>query len=248
MGKHSRRWVVTTSLAAMGLAACAGSAASDGDDELDASNSALVCPESATGVGYFGGLTPSSIPVDYLAWREESAPAGGRGTLTRVAAEQGTRCLTASSRAACSKAVDDAHYFGESGAVCVAPQRGAAPQPGEGPGGCWTAYLLFTRGDEVGTVRTKDDALRLVGRIDTLEKARFFLGHAGYPVQCGSSIASARYRRTSDDGFELTYLDVKCDHETERVRIRLHENGDVEEVSRSGTGERFGPCGTGGPP
>ncbi|CAN5921971.1 hypothetical protein BH11MYX4_BH11MYX4_47260 [soil metagenome] len=168
----------------------------------------------------FDRMAPA-VASDYLALRrfEVTVPTRrdtdpGLVTLT----EHGTVCASASDAARCKKAYDALAY----------------DEP-------WTARVYFTRADTVGIVKNANDAIALIGAVDSPEKAFFVAGVAGFRFSCGGANAAA-YRATAD-GFEIVTEVGGCGRPVERVTVHVHANGATEEVDRLTTEAVTPSCG-----
>jgi len=168
----------------------------------------------------FDRLAPA-VAADYLALRrfEVSVPTRrdtdpGLVTLT----ERGTACARASDAARCKKAYAALAY----------------DQP-------WAARVYFTRADTVGIVKNANDAIALIGAVDSPEKAYFVAGEAGFRFSCGG-VNAAAYRVT-EDGFEIVTEVGGCGRPVERVTVHVHANGAIEEVDRLTTEAVTPSCG-----
>lgn len=165
----------------------------------------------------FAALTPSP-PADYLALRRLTGgfdePDGGRELVTE--AERGERCATAKDRPRCER-----RYKGLSDI------------------GLFYSYVFYTRGDEVGKVEDAAGALKLLGTVDSAEEAFFVARWSGFAATCEGDASAAN--RSTDDGFELVVERGGCGSPVERVVVRVHRDGTVEEVSKRTIGPSR-PC------
>lgn len=146
-------------------AAALGGCSADTSGDLD------VCAGSGTFVldGALASLT-ATRPMDYLELRRSSADyLGGSGlnyTPWHVVASTGARCATATDRPRCEAAVaaltaDDAAMSAHMYTLAHAYPGGAA------------LLLIYTRGDEVGSVTNAEEFARLFGPVDTVAEAAF---------------------------------------------------------------------------
>lgn len=160
----------------------------------------------------FAQLAPR-VSADYLALRrfEISVPTPSEtdaGLVTLL--ERGKLCATAADPARCTKSYNALAY--------------------EAP---WSPIVYFTRGDEVGVVKSAANAVTLLGGVDSAEEAFFVAGLAGFRFSCGGSNPAA-YRAT-DDGFEIATEVGGCGKPRERVVVHVHASGAIDEVSRTTT-------------
>lgn len=117
----------------------------------------------------------------------------------------GTLCGGASDKADCEKRVAETNLIGaDCNGVSVVPQ--VAPQEGAdmappAPGNCIQSYVLYTRGNDIGTVRTADEARALFGAIDSPAEALYLVRLQGGTLSCGGRAPTAT--RVTDDGYDV---------------------------------------------
>lgn len=208
--------------ALLALAACGGSVESPSgatppsDEKTGDATAPFVAPSFcpspdyiATAEAIFTKLAPSPAP-DYLALRllslsvPESLPSDA-GLITLR--ERGTLCATATDRAACSKA----H-------AALSTQDRLIP------------FVTYTRGDVIAKVTTVAKAIAFLGVIDAPEEAYFIADLASYRYPCGGKIPTGY--RAAPDGFDLVTSLGGCGKPLERVVLRVHGNGVLEEIAR----------------
>lgn len=153
------------------------------------------------------GVTPAA-PVDYLELRGVS-PYESTGQFTTMA-KAGTACANASDAAACEASLTE-----------LRPDLG------------WTIdavdhqnknYLIYTRGDEVGTVGSLTELAAFVAPVDTSGDAALIATAHGYMVLCDGNNA-----HVADDGVHLlTQTGFACGEGS-------HEDQQHLKVSRDGT-------------
>jgi hypothetical protein len=221
------------SLLVLAASAACGGAVSDGDrgdlggrpaatdppatrpppSESDLAGFTAFCaPSSDPGkeeLRVFEALAPRRA-ADYFALRHLEGGFDGpdvRDVIT--VAERGTRCATATDHAACEAAYD---------ALVLR--------------GLFFNYVFFTRGDEVGIVQSRDDALDLLGGVDSPEEAYFVASWSGYGISCSGETAAAFRPATDGDGFELVAESGGCMTPVDRVVVRVRADGRVEEIDR----------------
>ncbi|AKU96750.1 putative lipoprotein [Labilithrix luteola] len=182
------------------LAACGASS-----DTIDAADfQTNQCRASA-----LEGVTPGT-PVDYLELRSGTQWSDSQGQAPRVIAQQGTPCATASSPDVCKRTL-----------AALRPTNVPSVKGGQLP---VSNYLVFTRGDDVIAVTTKND---LVAFLTPFENPRdgFLLvsEFTEHTIPCdGSNV------RAAGDGFEFrTTTGYACGEGT-------HLDAHVVRVSRSG--------------
>lgn len=164
----------------------------------------LTCPDGAT--SSFDGLTPST-PVDYLELRTSFG-----STLIR-----GERCGGATDLAACEQAY--AEHFPPGDAWSSGP-GGGAPAP--------TAYLVFTRGDEVGAVGASALAAFLAPIESPFDAA--FLAHV---ATLGGTDCTEPSARVVTGGHEvITRVEYPCGGAIEEFRVLVDESGATTVLER----------------
>jgi hypothetical protein len=233
--------VLASATCAAGAYGCGGasSAADNGADGGGSSNllgEGFAC--SAPLPDVVTNLTPG-VPVDYVELRRQSVvnpnyygPDGGRAdagsppTLTTLSAK-GTPCTTAANHDACVAA------------LAAAKLDTTSQGWGDGSAGGMVApptidrdFLVYTRGDEVGIIRTKEELVAFFGAVDTLEEARLLLLANGYPFYCSAPGAdpAAGWRKNADGSFELVALGGGCTY-YKQIRLRVGVDGVVSIVS-----------------
>ena len=136
-----------------------------------------------------GALTATQ-PLDYLELRRTDFVwnGGGPGTSTpwRVVASVGTRCARATDRAACAASVE--------GVATMPAYRLERMYPSTG-----SLLFVYTRGDEVGAVRSPEEFARVFGPIDTPGEAAF-LGSLRERVR----VTCVRSVQRTGDGWDVS--------------------------------------------
>lgn len=140
---------------------------------------------------------------------EDAGADGGRvgteaaWTATLGEDRRGTPCAGATDAARCSEDLGALRLLGDTcqGLAIVpkdvafgAAESPSAPQP---TGTCSASYFVYTRGNTIGTFRTRAEALAFFGAVDTPEEAAYLLLLGGESISCSSS-----YRVTAD-GFDI---------------------------------------------
>lgn len=198
--------LATAPLAAM-PAACGGSTADDdgkitnGDSGVGfdsaTQNDAKVGGDGATDAGIdaagfettvcdgatyrpITGLKPQ-VPVDYVELRGESdlLEPGDAGHQFTTGDKDGTPCATATNKTKCNA---DLAALGSYDGWVVPSYGNAAPMH---------TYLVYTRGDTVGLVKTLDELVSFLGPIDTAKEAGLLVTQKGYAFVCPSNNAKA---------------------------------------------------------
>lgn len=151
------------------------------------------------------GVTPA-VAVDYLEVRSDADPAKP----VAVIARRGVPCATATDKPRC-----------ESTLATLRPSDIAAPKR-EAPRD--RRYLVFTRGDEIGTIKTPEEARRFLAPFENAKDAALLVTEfSEHRIQCGGNNV-----RTDGDAFELfTNTGTGCGEDED---INAH----VLRVSRDG--------------
>jgi hypothetical protein len=133
------------------------------------------------------GVTPTT-PVDYMELRVSY----GLSTSTpNVVSKSGTVCATATDPATCNATL-----------AAVASPDGWVPARGGGNAASSTAYLVYTRGDEVGTVTSYDALKAFLAPIDDLQDAALLVSQnpdIQHRIVCGPNTGGAAV----DGGYEV---------------------------------------------
>lgn len=187
------------------------------------------------------GMTPA-VAVDFIGFRSESTQprpvTGDAGTNTSEAAwtatmgedVRGTACSGASDRAACEQKLADLRVLGdECQGIPIVPKDSAGAAPSQ-PGYCSTSYLVFTRGDENGTVKSLAEAIAFFGTIDAPQEAMYLLRLSGERLLCGGNVP-ATYRKV-DDGYEVQAVggNPRCVHSGRRI-LHVSSSGAIRVIS-----------------
>lgn len=172
---------------------------------------ANACPTDQTYYSLSSQLDPlrSSAPFDYLelktnAERHWDGGINPNGTWMTVGTS-GTRCANTTSAATCESAF-----------------AALASDPASGTREGW--ILLYTRGDEVGAIRSVDDFVRLYAPIDTIAEAAFVATRRyNVAVPCLGSV-----RQLASGGWDVSATSTLCLRSEYAVRslvIRVASDG-----------------------
>ncbi len=128
----------------------------------------------------------------------------------------GTLCATASDKADCERRVAETNLIGTTcnGAAVVPQDRAVGAPEAPTPGTCARSYVLYTRGDEIGTVEGYAQARELFGTIDSPEEALYLVQLRGGAVSCGGQSPAGTI--ATDDGYEVR-AGSRCGDGTYRV-------------------------------
>jgi hypothetical protein len=180
-----------------------------------------------------GGLHPGT-PVDYLEARTsrspEPSPDAGAGPFVPAPSSVGTPCAKATDASACDTSLRRATAQGWDldGILC-----GPAPYEKQ--------FLVYTRGDQVGTAGSAAEIVSLLAPIDSLEEARVvLLASADVALRCFDSPPTSGWRRNADGSFEIIAIYGGCP--TRRSRYRIETSGALT-VLADQTGSESCVCG-----
>jgi len=189
-----------------------------------------ACPTDQTSYSLSSQLDPlrSSARFDYLElktnaerhWDGGINPNGAWMTI----GTSGARCANTTSAATCESAF-----------------AALANDPASGTRDSW--ILVYTRGDEVGAIRSVDDFVRLYAPIDTIAEAAFVATHRfNVAVPCLGSV-----RQLASGGWDVSTTSTFCSGGQYLVRslvIRVASDGAA--TSTYGSATDGGPCGAAG--
>ncbi|CAN5923869.1 hypothetical protein BH11MYX4_BH11MYX4_44510 [soil metagenome] len=198
-------------------------------------------------VPVLAGLRPG-VPVDYLAtyvehldWGLPPEPGPARPdapgerwerTDTTIA---GTPCANATDRAACTAKLEALR-------VTHTPCSTGNGQY------CVAQYLVYTRGDEVGTAQAVPEIARLLAPIDTKEEALYLVGLDGLALDC-STEPGPKWSAVPGGGFDvLGETPDRCTTEpepVEQVVVRVAPDGSRTELARQEIRKTKGGCSEG---
>ncbi len=164
------------------------------------------------------------VPTDFLELRVfRGLGDGGIGTIEPVESV-GTPCASATDPASCATTLDvarnDAWGFRADGDQ-VGPGSYAVHQ-----------FLLFSRGDEVGALRTPLDIARFLGSLDGFGEARLLVQSANAPLACTGTPARTGWRQNADGTFEFLVSGTECGTLKYRRRYHVAKDGTVRLIAR----------------
>jgi len=172
-----------------------------------------------------------ALSVDYLAVRpsSERAEDGGAGAPRPDGTSAGTPCASATNMATCTEAL---RALASPHSQVLYGTCGGCPAGG--------AFLVFTRGDEVGKVTTQGELAALVGTVESEAEAWILTTTRGYQLSC-----KVPWIRRDDGGFVLpaTQRISDCPIQTKDVLLRVEPDGRIEvldEVTNPDTGACIG--------
>lgn len=236
----------SSSSSSSGGSSSGGSSGTTGEFQTLCASGALVSNKT-----FLQGLQ-ASPPVDGVVQRTESAfkllsspPGSGSGGnvqnpddgddgwVARDGETAGTLCAKATNQGLCQEKVKGYRVLPPTRAECNA-QYGT----GQGYDGntCSATYYLYTRGDEVGVARTKEETKALIGSFDTFEEVMWAVNGAGYSLSCSSTRnggVDSAFRRTADNGWDVKVLQYEnCGTTTFAVTLHVDASGNITETSR----------------
>ncbi len=173
--------------------------------------------ETAFTISQAGRVTPPAAGAQGDGWT----------TLT-VGDPSGTFCTTATDRSACEKKVAEFRVLPADETEC----KNRFPST-VGPSGCVARYLLYSRGDEVGVARNDEELIALMGTVDTMDEALFFVLRAGYSLACSSLFGDdSTGRTTAAGGFDFNVVVLpNCENQVKHAVVHVDYAGTVTEVS-----------------
>lgn len=237
--------ILTTCLAttagATVIVSCGGGS-NDGGQQPD--GYASVCGKASTPLLLGVEAEP---PIDYIAERYESAFAGpDAGNADQWEGydqnSAGTKCATATDKAACEKAAASYRVLPTDETQCRARYASGEVE------GCRANYLLYTRKDEVGSAQKFDQVRALIGTVSNLDEALLLAEWQDYSVNCSEWPRSNRppesaYRANADGSFDLRLLRVPdCDFYRD-CYVHVDRDGTVREESCTKTNASTGCVG-----
>ena len=205
-------WIRCASLlSTLATAACLGACGSSGIPDGFTSG----CEGAAKTLKLTKGFRLAQ-EVDYLGFRTESTTpevlneptVSGERRVARWSAtsgddQRGVPCSGATDKAACSAKIASLRLLGDScEGVRIVTKDAVSEAPQREPGQCSLTYLVYTRGDEVGVVRSADQARKLFGTIDSASEALYLATLACETVTCGDVRGISSYAAVAD-GFDL---------------------------------------------
>jgi hypothetical protein len=155
----------------------------------------------------FDALEPVR-PYDYLALLLPLQPQAyaGQDDEFRVDTERGAMCGAATDIAACKAA------------YAAIPKVTA------------TWRICFTRGDEVGCLDTKKQAMSFLDEVDSIEEAMFVAEYDGYITTCENELVAARGRKLDDGSFRVALASYAGCDDSLRVILDVARDGTVKPV------------------
>jgi hypothetical protein len=176
----------------------------------------------------------ASPPQDYVASRVEAAflqgmADGGEGEeawVSSTATPSGTPCATATNPADCNRRLAELRLLPRTREECETRFPNVTHPGGVHPG-CRIGYLVFTRGDEVGTAVDDAEVSALVGAIDTVQEADWILRRT-YEPTCGGPKGQDLTVRESEEGYEFVFVN-NCERTSIIRTVHVARDGTVTE-------------------
>jgi hypothetical protein len=166
----------------------------------------------------FAGILPDA-PVDYFAQRRNvgGVPSPGLTKELYNVHEHGTLCGAASDIAKCK-----ATYAALSPPISIKD------------------HYCFTRGDSVGCLETKAEAMAFLGAVSSIEEAVFIAQYDDYWATCSDYRISARAETLADGRFRLALFQQDGCDDSLRAVIDVARDGTITELSSKKTGAGLG--------
>lgn len=167
---------------------------------------------------FFDALSPSPS-AEYFSFRHnEGTIPGGLTEDLVVIAERGELCGGATDVAKCKAAYEKLN-----------------PDVSE------RGHYCFTRGDTVGCLERKTDAMAFLGEVHSIEEAFFVAEYDRYWAQCTYAETLARGEKLADGSFRLVAQDGGgCDDVINRATITVAKDGTVTEIDSQKTDLSYG--------
>lgn len=188
-------------------------------------------------------------PVDFVTQRSETkklsgepsldggADGGNDGGIDDWAATDGdsvgTKCATATDKAACEAAAAAYRILPTDDEECRSKYGGYFDG-----NFCTVSYLLYTRKDEVASAETFEETKALLGSVSNIEEALLLAQRKerDYRINCpaeGSSgdLPESEYRARADGGFDLRLLKEPGCSYMEDCYVHVDGSGNVQEDS-----------------
>jgi hypothetical protein len=187
-----------------------------------------------------------AVPVDYVELRRQTFPnssyqdpdagadggadAGPPPVVLNTASASGSACATAAYKNACLEKLAAAAVQNGTDGWSLDVNGGNAPAPPTFD----KYFLVYTRGEEVGVVRSADELVTFFGAIDTLEEARLLLTSKGYTLSCQEEPRKSGWRQNTDGSWEVVIPGGGCASYI-RIRFRVGVDGSVTKISSEDT-------------
>ena len=200
-----------------------------GDDSGDAATTPPPLPDEATftctpPLPILSNVTPA-VPVDYVELRsmlfdlwDDGIPDTDGGSDAdsdpKTESTHGSPCAGGSS--AC---------FEELAAQRIGKHEGWSAT-GEGDTSIKMSFLVYTRGDEVGVVKSPQDLATFLGTVDTLEEARLLVTTRMRDLVCTTIPFKSGWRQNPDGSWEFLITWDNCGNPTQ-TRMKVSADGVV---------------------
>lgn len=234
--------LVGSTSAVYGVASCGG-ALEDPENPSDPKAPRSLCGEARVPTFPIGVL--SSPAQDYVAARFETAymqslADGGEGEedfKVATSNNSGTPCASATNKQACRTTLDRLRLLPTGRAACEAKYPNVSHPGGTHPG-CRVTYLVYTRGDDVGTAILDDEIRAFIGRIDNVAEAEWLLRKKYEPV-CGGPRSQSYTVRELEAGFEFVFVN-NCERDSVVRTVLVRFDGTMSEtIAKAPVGTEF---------
>jgi hypothetical protein len=230
----SRILAVTTGT---GIAVACGGAVDDGAWSNDPAQPRSLCGDDRP--RYFPSGLIAAPRQDYVAARTESAfLSDAENFRANDTLHEGEPCATARSKASCRARLEGFRLLPLDRAGCEAAYPNVV-HPGGTRGGCRVSYVLFTRGDEIGVAVTDADVRTLIGPIDSVQEAEWWLQRSYEPMCTRAPVSSFTVRELAG-GYEFVFV-ANCEKNGLVHKVFVARDGQVVDrgTARAPEGTEF---------
>lgn len=182
-------------------------------------------------------VSRQSSPGPLDAGDADGGDAGPPPVVLKNTSSTGVACAGAQNPDACRTAL--------AGAIVASPQTntsgGWAIEPGSNfqPSTYDVEYLVYTRGDEVGTVKSTEELVRFFGPIDTLEEVRLLLASRVRSFTCTTTPRKSGWKQNADGSWEVLVVGATCGGLIPyRVRVRVGADGAMSDLATDDLGNQ----------
>jgi hypothetical protein len=186
-----------------GIAVSCGGAVDDGAWSNDPAQPRSLCGDDRP--RHFPSGLIAAPRQDYVAARFETAfLTDAENFRAKDTLSEGDPCATAGSKASCRARLEEFRLLPRDRAGCEAAYPNVV-HPGGTRGGCRVSYVLFTRGDEIGVAVTDAEVRTLIGTIDSVQEAEWWLQRSYEPMCTHAPISSFTVRELAS-GYEFVFV------------------------------------------
>lgn len=201
----------------------------------------------AGGVLQFAAGFKPARPVDFVGFRKETtvpravagSPNGAQEaalTAEITSDSVGNPCAGAPDVAACLTRFDALHVLGDKcNGLPIVPKDAAfgGTEAKPSSGNCNLEALVYTRGDEIGVIRTTGEARAFFGVVDSPQEALYLVRLSGESLVCNDG-APAAYRALPEGGYEVQATGFgACGGLVSRKILKVTTSGVISVVSQA---------------